>query len=80
MFISEDNPHFTSRICREELCPSTHSKMVSYPSLRSIGTGNQISVIGSPTIYIHAPSPIVPGARGVLRISNQIICGLKNML
>jgi hypothetical protein len=35
-------------------------KMISDVSLRSVGP----PAIGSPAIYIHAPSPIVIGVRG----------------
>jgi len=37
MFISEGNSHLTSRFCEVELGPTTISKMVSEPPLRSIG-------------------------------------------
>jgi hypothetical protein len=40
--------------------------MVSEPLYDYWATSYKVSAIGSPTVYIHAPSPIVLGVKGVL--------------
>jgi hypothetical protein len=55
-FISEGNPHFTSRFCRDKLVLTHNSEMVSESPMRSVGPPTIRFLIGSPTILLYAIS------------------------